>query len=34
MFPDSDIVKGFKACRTKAQYTVNHGIAPYFKTLL
>ena len=27
MFPD--IVKGFKVSRTKAQYAVNHGIAPY-----
>ena len=34
MFSDSHIVKGFKVSRTKAQYTVNPGIAPYFKTLL
>ena len=34
MFPDSDIVKGFKLSRTKAQHTVNHGVPPYFKTLL
>ena len=33
MFTDSDIVKGFKLSRTKAQYTVNHGIAPHIRTL-
>lgn len=30
MFPDSNIVKKFSFGRTKAQYVVNYGLAPFF----
>ena len=34
MFPDSKIARNFSMARTKAMYAINHGIAPYFKSLL
>ena len=34
MFPDSNIAKTFTMGRTKSQYVVNHGLAPYFKDIL
>ena len=34
MCPDSKIASSLKMKRTKAYYVINHGLAPYFKTLL
>ena len=34
MFPDSTITSLFKCGEIKSAYLINHGIAPYFKTLL
>ena len=34
MFPDSQIIKSFSLARTKSMYTVAHGLAPYFKSVL
>lgn len=34
MFPDSNIAKSFNLARTKAMYTITHGLAPYFKSVL
>ena len=34
MFPDSWIAKSFSLARTKSMYTVTHGLAPYFKSVL
>jgi hypothetical protein len=34
MFPDSAIAKSFKCGETKSSYLINHGAAPYFKSLL
>ena len=34
MFPDSKVARNFSMARTKAMYAINHGIAPYFKSLL
>lgn len=34
MFPDSAIAARFKCGETKSSYLINHGIAPYFKSLL
>jgi len=34
MFPDSTIAKKFQLSRTKCSYITNHGLAPYFKSLL
>ena len=34
MFPDSRIAKSFSLARTKSMYTVTHGLAPYFKSVL
>ena len=34
MFPDSKIARKFTMARIKAMYAINHGIGPYFKSLL
>ena len=34
MFPDSEIAGSFSMARTKSMYAINHGIYPYFKSLL
>ena len=34
MFPEFKTVKLFSMARTKSLYVINHGIAPYFKSLL
>ena len=34
MFPDSNIAGSFSLARTKSMYAINHGIYPYFKSLL
>ncbi|XP_047130548.1 uncharacterized protein LOC124810196 [Hydra vulgaris] len=34
MFPDSKIAEDFTMNTSKVSYIVNHGLAPYFKTLL
>ena len=34
MFPEFKSVKLFSMARTKSVYVINHGIAPYFKSLL
>ena len=34
MFPDSKIAGSFSMARTKSMYAINHGIYPYFKSLL
>jgi hypothetical protein len=34
MFPDSAIASSFKCGEVKSAYLINHGVAPYFKTLL
>ena len=34
MFPDSKIAGKFNMARTKSMYTINHGIYPYFRSLL
>ena len=34
MFHDSKIAKSFKLGADKLRYTVNHGLAPYFKNIL
>ena len=34
MFPDSEICKKVKLGKTKMSYTVNYGLAPYFKKRL
>ena len=34
MFPDSKIAGSFSLARTKSMYAINHGIYPYFKSLL
>ena len=34
MFPDSKIAASFSIARTKSMYAINHGIDPYFKSLL
>ena len=34
MFPDSKIAGSFSMARTKSRYAINHGIYPYFKSLL
>ena len=34
MFPDSDIAKGMKMKKDKANYLIKHGLAPYFEKLL
>lgn len=34
MFPDSEIAKSYKQGETKLKYTIQFGIAPYFKELL
>ena len=34
MFPDSKIASQFRMARSKAMYEINHGLAPYFKTIL
>ncbi|XP_047123731.1 uncharacterized protein LOC124806683 [Hydra vulgaris] len=34
MFPDSKIAEDFTMSTSKVSYIVNHGLAPYFKTLL
>ena len=34
MFPEFKSVKPFNVARTKSMYVINHGLAPYFKSLL
>ena len=34
MFPDSKIAEAFLMGRTKSMYLINHGLAPFFKSLL
>jgi len=34
MFPDSKTAKSFSMARTKSMYAINHGLSPYFKSLL
>ena len=34
MFPGSKVARNFSMARTKGMYAINHGIAPYFKSLL
>ena len=34
MFPDSLIAKSFSLARTRSMYTVTHGLAPDFKSVL
>ena len=34
MFPDSKIAASYKQNETKMKYTIQYGIAPYFKELL
>ena len=34
MYPEIHELKSFQMSRTKATYVVNHGLAPYFKSLL
>lgn len=34
MFPDSKIAKSFNMARTKSMYIINHGLYPYFKSML
>ena len=34
MFPDSKIAEAFSVGRTKSMYMINHGLAPFFKSLL
>ena len=34
MFPDSRIAEAFLMGRTKLMYMINHGLAPFFKSLL
>ena len=34
MFPDSKIASQFRMAHSKAMYEINHGLAPYFKTVL
>ena len=34
MFPGSKIARNFSMARTKTLYVINHGIVPYFKSLL
>ena len=34
MFPDSNIAASFKCGENKSSYLINHGIAPYFTSLL
>ena len=34
LFPDSKIARNVSTATTKAMYAINHGIAPYFKSLL
>ena len=34
IFPDSRIAKSFSLARAKSLYTVTHGLAPYFKSVL
>lgn len=34
MYPNVDEIKSFQMGRTKATYVINHGLAPYFKSLL
>ena len=34
MFSDSEIAKSFKLMKTKYDYFINFGLAPYFKDLL
>ena len=34
MFPDSKIAEAFSMGRTKSMYMINHGLAPFFKSLL
>ena len=34
MFPDSEIVKGYKQQETKIRYVIVHSIGPHFRELL
>ena len=34
MFAEFEIIKNFGLARTKSVYVINHGLAPYFKTLV
>ena len=34
MFPDSKITEAFSMGRTKSMYMINHGLAPFFKSLV
>jgi len=34
MFPDSKIAAQFQMSSSKVSYMVNHGLAPYFQTIL
>lgn len=34
MFPEFETAKSFQMSRSKSMYVVNHGLAPYFKSLL
>ena len=34
MFPDSKLAEAFSMGRTKSMYMINHGLAPFFKSLL
>ena len=34
MFPDNKIAEKFSMAKVKAMYPINHGTAPYFKSLL
>ena len=34
LFPDSKIALQFRMARSKAMFEINHGLAPYFKTIL
>ena len=34
MFPDSQIAKGYKLDETKMKYTIQSGIARYFRDLI
>ena len=34
MFPEFEATKSFQMSRSKSMYVVNHGLAPYFKSVL
>ena len=34
VFPDDKIAEAFSMGRTKSMYMINHGLAPFFKSLL